>query len=151
VAQKSFHSKAAIEARVREIWRSDRDELESCLAIIQYLAESGNTTSFIYPNNLFSSASGLQPKSVLTAAKFFSGTEVPLLEMKFQFIDDLEDESSFSKIEYSVPEVNRFCETGEFEHPRTGKLVPGFQQKMYMFFVPTALTREVLFSHGTKE
>jgi hypothetical protein len=133
-----------IRERIDEIWRGDTKTLRSCNAIVSYLIANVEQANYITLQTLYSSYKNPDAGAVLAAAKFLSGEEVPLLEMKFQYISDEDDEETASNEEYSVTDVERFRRTGSFEDPRTGEQVPDFERNLYMFFVPTSFAKEVL-------
>lgn len=133
----------SVRERIDEIWRGDTKTLRSCNAIVSYLIANAKQANYITLQSLYSSYEDPDAGAVLKAAKFLSGEEVPLLEMKFQYINDEDDEETASNEEYSVSDIERFRRTGSFEDPRTGEQVPDFERNLYIFFVPTAFAKEV--------
>ncbi|MFV2622788.1 hypothetical protein ACNIU2_05625, partial [Escherichia coli] len=72
---------------------------------------------------------------LIKATDYLSSYKAHLLDMHFQYIDNLTEEP----IPVEDDLISYALDTGSFYHPETGELVDNFSQYLYPYFTPSSL------------
>jgi hypothetical protein len=78
-------------------------------------------------------------EDILIAIQYLCGYRTHLLEIRFELIEDNEEI-------FDIPneEIKRAEETGKLVHPETGEFVENYQNKVYMYFVPSSVIQNII-------
>jgi hypothetical protein len=134
--------KKEIIGKIIEDWGS-QPQSKICIAILDHLLNLNTTDSpHITYSLLQKSIQDLQQtaykdRDLLLAVQYLCGERVPLLEAKFELIDN---GISFP-ISNSVLKNAR--ETGELIHPQNGGLIIDFEDRIFMYFQPSSLIQNI--------
>jgi len=130
--------------RLKTIWANDDDALAACLRIIEFLKAGGTEAHFITLQDLAGrEAKGFNADALLKATTCLSSGEIPLLSMKFQLIDEDDDEETLDRTVYSPTEYRQFEQRGKLVNPQTGEEDPDLYDKLFVFFEPTSFAKDV--------
>jgi hypothetical protein len=80
-------------------------------------------------------------REIIAITDYLSSDRLKLLEMKFQFYDDNDDDSL--PIEIDNSDVTSAMVDGKFYHPISGKLVDDFRRRVFAYFAPSEQLRKV--------
>jgi hypothetical protein len=132
-----------VRERLEEVWSVSSDHKTVCAAILDFLSGHAHETTHIDFARLLSLArshSVSDPDKVLSVARYLSGPDCHLLDMKFEFISD--DDEPLDDT-FSVEELAQIKRAGEFTNPCTGKIEGNFEDKFYFFFVPSPFAKSL--------
>lgn len=134
---------SAIE-KIQLVWVSDPPVLACCLFILELLAKGANSkTEYTVQHFKSPDSKNADPEVLLCAARYLSGADLPLLDLRFRYESNVADEFAVTSYEFSEEEVLDFNSTGKFEDPETGELVQNFNDHLYLFFAPSKLAIEM--------
>jgi hypothetical protein len=124
--------------QIKEDWDS-KPQAKICMDILDYLLRVPiqNLLHISYGSLKTVISQRVEEADLLMAIQYLSGERTPILEVKFEFIED--DEI------YCLPnsEIKLARETGQLVHPETGELIDDFEDKTYMYFEPSQLAKEI--------
>jgi hypothetical protein len=124
--------------QIKEDWDS-KPQADICIDILDYLLRvpTQNLLHISYGSLKKIISQRVEESDLLMAIQYLSGERTPILEVRFEFIED--DEI------YSLPnsEIKLARETGQLVHPETGELIDDFEDKTYMYFEPSQLAKEI--------
>lgn len=109
----------------------------ACGHILNLLDETKDVNLRHLTFGMLKNASLADDELTAQAIAYLSGDVVRALKMCFEFID--EENRIFHISPSDVRNAERF---GEFFHPEKGEAVPDFQNKVYVYFMPSWLTSE---------
>lgn len=75
---------------------------------------------------------------LLKAVQYLCGDRTKLLEINFELIEDEENIFPLSKSEVKIAQ-----KTGELIHPETGQIINNFEEKVFMYFEPSTLVKNI--------
>jgi len=130
-------------ARVEDLWATDEKALNACLRIIDYLRSGGKDSSFITFYDLRGRNGGLDSDSLKKATDCLTGSEMPILALRFQIIEPEDDEESADRTVYTPTDVNEMTHGGHLVNPATGEDDPDLLKKLFVFFEPTPLAKQL--------
>jgi hypothetical protein len=124
--------------QIKEDWDS-KPQAEICIDILNYLLRVPiqNLIHISYGSLKTVMGQKVEDSDLLMAIQYLTGDRTPMLEVKFEFIEDDEIyclQNSEVKLAY---------ETGQLVHPETGELIYDFEDKTCMYFEPSQLAREI--------
>ena len=110
------------------------------MAILEYLL---NTNESIYSYIRYGSfhkiiGNEYDDSTILIAVQYLCGERTNLLNANFEIIDD--DENCF---EITDDDLHLARETGQLFHPENGELIHNFEEKVYIYFQPTHLVKNI--------
>lgn len=119
-------------------------ELMLCIKLIKYLFESKAKTLNHITYNSFKTALKLaydeeSDAKLVKVTAYLSSNRLPLLDMKFQYIDEYITEPI--PLEDSV--VHDALNDNIFYHPDTGEYVKEFRQNIYPYFLRSGLLKKI--------
>ncbi len=128
--------------RIHEDW-GQQPQSNICIYIFEYLLGlSTNNSLHITYGSLHRVISKATPQAysdieMLMAIQYLCGDRVNALDVKFELIED------DNYIEISKHDLNDANRTGQLFHPETGELVKDFPDKIYIYFQPTSLLKNI--------
>jgi len=136
---KIMNSKELIKDKINKDWGNESQFLV-CMSILNYLLR-------VPPEQLSHITYGSLRKVVdrkfddtelLIAIQYLSGDHIKLLEVKFELIDDNEDN-------FPLPDSEMILarETGKLIHPEKGVIVDNYEDKVFMYFTPSSLVASI--------
>lgn len=132
-----------IKSKLQEVWFEGSPECFACEAIVEFLESSTKDTKRITLALLFqlvSSKSINDKNSVLKAVRYLSGTELNLLEMRFEYFGENEEPQQGS---FDLAEVSAIRTEGKYLDPETGVEVFDLDDRFHCYFVPSELAKSI--------
>ncbi|OBQ21530.1 hypothetical protein [Anabaena sp. AL93] len=133
-------SQEHIKNQIYEDW-GDKPQSQICLELLDYLLRvAANRLVHITYGSLKQVINkNYTDSDILQAIQYLSCDRTNLLETNFELIENDENIYPLSKTEVSIAQ-----NTGELIHPETGKLVPDFHEKVFMYFKPSSLIKNII-------
>lgn len=131
-------SKQKIVDQIKNDW-STKIQSEICIAILNYLFhdKSKNISHITYASLRKITGDIYDNEDLMTAIQYLSGDRVKLLDVKFELI---ENEQFFDISNIELKEARK---TGELVHPETAELIKDYQEKVYVYFQPSSLVKNL--------
>ena len=131
-------SKQKILEQIYQDWQQ-KPQSQICIAILDYLVRSNfkHLSHITYGSLRKIVEKAYDDQEILIAIQYLCGDRTPLLEAKFELIDN----SNYYDISNS--ELNEARETGQLLHPETGELIDDFEDKVFMYFQPNSLVKSL--------
>jgi hypothetical protein len=126
--------------RLKSVW-ADRPAGLLCIALLEYvLKDAGQSKrlSFGLIHQIAAQSHITDESTIAQAIQYLIGHDLRLLEVQYEFIDD--DDRVFSIDKDEQIEIDT---TGKFYHPVSGEPDPDFDKKVFIYFSPSALAREL--------
>lgn len=112
--------------------------LRVCYAILGYVCSQPEQNLRHITFGALSRAAHLKNTlDVVPASRYLIGARVPLLDPRFEFIED-----DFIE-EISLDDVAEAREDGVFYHPEKGEIVDNFEEKLFMYFTLSTEGKEL--------
>ena len=126
-----------IKKQIHEDW-SQKPESKICFAIFNYLLENRQKSLKHITYGSLRKIAGVNndDKSLLMAIQYLCGDKIHLLDARFELID--EDENCFN---LSDSDLRIARKTGQLLHPKTRELISNFEDKVFMYFQASSLSR----------
>lgn len=131
-------SKELIMTQIYEDW-GDSPQSEICVALLNYLIHLSIDKQYHITFGSLKIVIGNKYTNVdlLKAVQYLCGDRIKLLDINFEL---LEDEEFFPLSKSDVSDAKK---TGELVHPQTGEIVEDFEEKVFMYFVPSSLIKNI--------
>jgi len=132
-------NKGLIETQIRQDW-GQNPQSEICIAVLNYLLHepTDNLFHITYGSLRIVVSHKYTDIEILKAIQYLCGDKVNLLEPNFEIIDNDKTSYPISNDELSIAE-----ETGELVHPQTGELINNFKEKLFIYFKPSSLVKNI--------
>ncbi len=132
-------NKELIIEQIYEDW-GDNSQSEICISVLNYLLDISIDHQCHITFGSLKIAVDEQHTDIelLRAVQYLCGERTKLLEINFEFIQD--DENIFP---LSNTEVKIAQKTGELIHPETGEIINDFEEKVFMYFEPSSLIKQI--------
>lgn len=129
-------TKQKIVKQIKNDW-SNKIQSEICIAILNYLFhdKSKNITHITYTSLRKVTGDKYANEDLLMAIQYLCGDRIKLLDAKFELI---ENEQLF---DISNIELKEARETGVLVHPETGELIKDYEDKVFIYFQPSSLSK----------
>lgn len=130
-------TKETLKQLIFEDW-NDAPQSQICTSILDYLLKGRFKESWhITHAHLRNAVGNYDDAQILAAVQYLCGDKVNLLEIRFELID----ESGIYPLDNS--EVRYAETTGRLVHPESGQLIDDFDEKVYIYFEPSSLVRQL--------
>lgn len=131
-------SKQQIEEQIHQDWLQ-QPQSEICIAILDYLVRSNSRfiSHITYGSLRKVVGKAYDNRDLLTAIQYLCGDRTHLLETKFELIDN------DNYFDISDDEMLEARETGQLLHPETGKLICDFEDKVFIYFQPSSVVKNL--------
>lgn len=130
-------TKEILEELIIEDWNGE-PQSQICTSILEYLLNGSFKKSWhITHAHLRSAVGNYDNAQILSAVQYLCGDRVNLLEMKFELID----ETGIYPLDNT--EIKCAETTGGLTHPESGELISDFEDKVYIYFEPSSLVRQL--------
>jgi hypothetical protein len=131
-------SKQQIEEQIHQDWLQ-KPQSQICIGILDYLVRSNSQhlSHITYGSLRKVVGNGFDNQDMLLAIQYLCGDRTPLLEAKFELIDNGD------YFDISNSELSEARETGQLLHPETGELIGDFEDKVFMYFQPSSLVKSL--------
>jgi hypothetical protein len=126
--------------RLKTVWE-DRPAGRLCMALLEYLLndpEQSKRLSFGLIHHIAHQSQIEDDAVIAQAVQYLIGHDLRLLDVQYEFIDD--DDRVYPVDKADQAEIDR---TGVFHHPISGAQEPDFEKKLFVYFAPSALAREL--------
>lgn len=132
-------SKQEIVEKIHQDW-GDLPQSKICTSILEYLLNTNDSTYFYITYGSLRKIIGNEygDGAILMAVQYLCGERTNLLNANFEIIDD--DENRFD-ITHDDLKLARM--TGQLFHPDNGEIVHNFEEKVYMYFQPSQVVRNI--------
>jgi hypothetical protein len=128
--------------RLRELWASDREAYDACVRIVDFLQAGGKDSSYITFFDLRGRDES-NSDSLRKATECLTGSELPILALRFQLIEPDEDEETADRTVFTPADVNEMRHKDRLVNPLTGEEDPALLSKLFVFFEPTPLAKQL--------
>ncbi|MEO1432602.1 MAG: hypothetical protein AAFV71_26720 [Cyanobacteria bacterium J06633_8] len=131
-------SKQQIEEQIYQDWLQ-QPQSQICIAILDYLVRSNSQhlSHLTYGSLRKVVGKAYEHLDILAAIQYLCGNRTHLLEPKFELIDN------GNYFDISDDEMIEARETGQLLHPETGKLIRDFEDKVFIYFQPTSVVKNL--------
>jgi hypothetical protein len=131
-------SKKEVLGQIYEDW-GQKPQSSICAEILDYLLRiDTNRSLHITYGSLRKVINGNYGDSeLLTAVQYLCGERTHLLEAKFELIDNND------YIDIPNSDLNHARATGQLVHPESGELISNFEEKVYIYFQPSPLVKNI--------
>ncbi|NJN92427.1 MAG: hypothetical protein HC878_20055 [Leptolyngbyaceae cyanobacterium SL_5_14] len=131
-------SKKEVLGQIYEDW-GQKPQSNICAEILDYLLRiDTNRALHITYGSLRKVINGNYGDSeLLTAVQYLCGERTHLLEAKFELIDNND------YIDIPNSDLNHARATGQLIHPESGELISNFEEKVYIYFQPSPLVKNI--------
>ncbi|MEL6459944.1 MAG: hypothetical protein AAFQ91_17105 [Cyanobacteria bacterium J06621_15] len=131
-------SKQQIVEQIHQDWLQ-QPQSQICVAILDYLIRNNfqNLSHITYGSLRKVVGTVYDNQDLLAAIQYLCGERTHLLEAKFELI---ENDNYF---DISDEEMIEARETGQLLHPETGKLIRNFEDKVFIYFQPSSVVKNL--------
>ena len=131
-------SKQQIVEQIHQDWLQ-QPQSQICVAILDYLVRNNvqNLSHITYGSLRKVVGTAYDNQDLLSAIQYLCGERTHLLKVKFEFIDN------GNYYDISDDEMIEARETGQLLHPETGKLIPNFEDKVFIYFQPSSVVKNL--------
>ncbi|MBD2167325.1 hypothetical protein H6G04_23320 [Calothrix membranacea FACHB-236] len=131
-------SKELIIKQIYEDW-GDSLQSEICVKLLDYLTQLPIDKQYHITFGSLKMVIGNKYTNIdlLKSVQYLCGDRTKLLDINFEL---LEDEVFFKLSNSDVIDAKK---TGELVHPETGDIVDDFEEKVFMYFVPSSLIKKL--------
>jgi hypothetical protein len=131
-------SKQQIEEQIHQDWLQ-QPQSQICIAILDYLVRSNSQkiSHITYGSLRKVVGKTYDNRDMLAAIQYLCGDRTPLLEAKFELIDN------GNYFDISDDEIIEARKTGQLLHPETGKLINDFEDNVFMYFKPSSVVKNL--------
>jgi hypothetical protein len=131
-------SKQGILEQIYEDW-GQKPQSQICATILDYLLHIGDKPSLHITYGSLRKLLGVTYKDseILMAVQYLCGDRTHLLEAKFELIDN------DNYIDIPNSELKLARATGQLVHPESGELISNFEEKVYIYFQPSSLVKNI--------
>jgi hypothetical protein len=132
-------SKQGILAQIHEDW-GQKPQSRICAEILDYLLkiDANRLLHITYGSLRQVIGTTYDDGELLTAVQYLCGERTHLLEARFELID------SDNCIDIPNSELNLARATGQLIHPENGELISNFEEKVYIYFQPSSIVKNIL-------
>jgi hypothetical protein len=136
-------SKQEVLQQIVEDWGNE-PQANICAEIFNFLlsVELSQATHITYGSLRQVVQNCTSDQKMLGAIQYLCGDRIPLLEAKFELIDD------YGEFDLPNSEVREARESGELIHPETGETITDIEEKIFMYFQPGVLVKELRTSNA---
>mgnify|MGYP001791485957 CR=1 FL=1 len=130
--------KQQIEEQIHQDWLQ-QPQSQICIAILDYLVRSNSQhlSHITYGSLRKVVGKAYDNQEILAAIQYLCGDRTHLLEPKFELIDNDD------YFDISDDEMSKARETGQLLHPETGKLIGDFEDKVFIYFQPSSVVKNL--------
>mgnify|MGYP001796082733 CR=1 FL=1 len=131
-------SKQQIVEQIHQDWLQ-QPQSQICIAILDYLVRSNSQhiSRITYGSLQKIVGKAYNHRDLLAAIQYLCGDRTHLLETKFELIDN------DNYFDISDDEIIESRETGQLLHPETGKLIRNFEDKVFIYFQPSSVVKNL--------
>jgi hypothetical protein len=131
-------SKQDILQKIVDDW-GHTPQAEICTEIFKFLLriELSQATHITYGSLRQVANTRANDQKMMGAIQYLCGDRIPLLEAKFELIDD------DGEFDLTNSDVSDARSSGGLIHPETGELVTDIEEKIFMYFRPGVLVKEL--------
>lgn len=124
---------------IQRIYEDLKDERQSkiCTKVLEYLLNTPKLCHITYGSIKIVINSNYTDAEILKAVQYLCGDSTNLLETGFEFIENEEH------YQISKDQVKFAQDTGIFVHPQTGEMIDNYKEKVFMYFKPSSLIKEI--------
>jgi len=129
-----------LKEKIKQDWVEQSSLLDICLEIIEYLISRPikHLRHLTYSSLKIAVKGRYSDVDMLAAIQYLSGDAVAVLSLHFEFIDEYDE--SFDLDCQEVSEANK---EGRLVHPRTGKYIENYKDKVLMYFTPGNFLKQI--------
>jgi len=131
-------SKQQIVEQIHQDWLQ-KPQSQICIAILDYLVRSNSQhlSHITYGSLRKVVGKAYDNPDLLAAIQYLCGDRTHLLQAKFELIDN------GNYFDISDDEMIEARETGQLLHPETGKLIRNFEDKVFIYFQPSSVVKNL--------
>lgn len=135
-----INSRAELDSTLRRAW-ADGEELRLSFSILDFIANHPATAHIPYARlqQLAREQHLTDPLVVERVVQYLTGAEGHVLDLRAELIDENDDVHRLDEEEFQLAVT-------EHIHPLTGSVDPGLLTKLFVYFRPSRLARQVLWN-----
>lgn len=132
--------KNKIYSRFADDWEASSSQFDICVKIFDYLLSRPiEQLRHLTPGSLkVAIKENRSDTDLIKIIQYLSGDRMGVLSTHFEFVDEFEN---FYPLEYE--DIKYAQNTGKLVHPKTGESVENYEDKVLMYFTPTALIKNI--------
>lgn len=133
-------SKSQLINQIHEDWAKE-PQSQICLSIFDFLLRlpMDRPLHLTYGRLRSTIGQSYEDREILLAIQYLTGDRTQLLELHYELID--EDDTPYPLDDDLVRLAQ---ETGELFHPETGDIVNNYKDKVFLYFTPSNLVRNII-------
>ena len=132
-------SKQEIIDKIYNDW-GEKPQFNICMSILDYLVKKSSQEYLHLTYSLIKKivSSKYNDEDILLAIQYLCGYRTNILNTQFELIEDNDNIVDISK-----EKIKEAQETGQLFHPYTGEPIQDFEDKVFLYFVPSSLIRNI--------